>query len=609
MNNVDSVGAGPLSARCCFLLRPARETPRPPGARTLLNSHCAPCPGGCPPCPPVALEEKASLPSARLSDLAALLKEKGYEAHPPLNPSTQIPLFLLSYKTHQNASQEHRHTARECARNATAVPLCLAQVHLDAAGAALYACKGILGRVAPIGVHAGLILTLVGCTLSVACSWRGTAMAPEGSAFVVQSALRPSSPLAFSPWGADRAISVNSFSVEYYPSGRVSQFRSDLSVVDSYGNELSRQKVEVNTPLRYGGITAYQTDWSIAAITLRAGAEDAEPVRLPMASLEGAPGFSGRIWGSFLPLGPPPAEGARPSGATVVARDFQSVAVYDEKGAFVGVRRPGSNKARVYSRQRAAALACPFNSKPPAHTFANFPASAPGLQAIEVGGIPIFVDGLTGATGLELKARSRLSARLASALPSLLPPPVSGAPTAPANSRNLGSIRRTPNARRIRGWSLSTLALRRAPAGPSESSPRPQFGLPCFHFPSPPRFLHARCGCAPILASSSRPKRPTAAAGGHPHHFLRDSHLVPGAPARCPSPCAPGHRLPPRASYKEAARSLFSEPPPPPLPRRRRSGPSKTAPPSTRGRVHPQPSVSPFPCQCPFLRLPSCPRS
>lgn len=218
-------------------------------------------------------------------------------------------------------------------------------MHTDPDGL-LYANKGILGRMAPIGVHAGLILTLVGCTLSVLCGWQGTVMAPEGSSFVMQSALRPATAFAFIPWGADREISVNSFSIDYYASGRVSQFRSDLSVVDGYGNELDRKEIEVNTPLKFGAVTAYQTDWAIAAVTARVGSETSEPVRLPMASLEGAAGFSGRIWGSFIPTGEPSAPGARPPGATVVARDLQSVALYDEAGAFVGVRRPGSNKAR-----------------------------------------------------------------------------------------------------------------------------------------------------------------------------------------------------------------------------------------------------------------------
>ena len=46
---------------------------------------------------------------------------------------------------------------------------------------------------------------------------------------------------------------------------------------------------------RFDGVTAYQTDWSIAAVTLHAQGsplqpEGNQPFNLPMASLEGQPG-------------------------------------------------------------------------------------------------------------------------------------------------------------------------------------------------------------------------------------------------------------------------------------------------------------------------------
>ena len=48
---------------------------------------------------------------------------------------------------------------------------------------------------------------------------------------------------------------------------------------------------------RFDGVTAYQTDWSIAAVTLRAQGsplqpDGDQPFNLPMASLEGQPGTS-----------------------------------------------------------------------------------------------------------------------------------------------------------------------------------------------------------------------------------------------------------------------------------------------------------------------------
>ena len=53
---------------------------------------------------------------------------------------------------------------------------------------------------------------------------------------------------------------------------------------------------------RFDGVTAYQTDWSIAAVTLHAQGsplqpEGNQPFNLPMASLEGQPGAA-HVWTS-----------------------------------------------------------------------------------------------------------------------------------------------------------------------------------------------------------------------------------------------------------------------------------------------------------------------
>jgi cytochrome c biogenesis protein len=240
---------------------------------------------------------------------------------------------------------------------------------------AVYAFKGLIGKMAPIAVHVGLLLSMAGFVTSALCGATGSAMAPEGSSFVIADALRGASPLTLLPSAAKLRIRVDDFRVTYYPNGEVSQFYSDVAIVDAQERELSKQEMKVNVPFRYGGVTAYQTDWAIAAATVRVGqpgeaeAATAPPLALPMASLEKTQGFSGRIWGTFVPLsGTAPAPGERPRGATMVARDFQSVAFYDASGAFVGVRRPGSGKPIV------------------------------------VDSVPLVLEGLTGATGLELKS-------------------------------------------------------------------------------------------------------------------------------------------------------------------------------------------------------------
>jgi cytochrome c biogenesis protein ResB len=60
-----------------------------------------------------------------------------------------------------------------------------------------------------------------------------------------------------------------------------------------------RKTISVNDPLRYGGITMYQTDWSISALQVRK--DDEGPFNLAMAPLK----ISGdnKLYGTFLPVG------------------------------------------------------------------------------------------------------------------------------------------------------------------------------------------------------------------------------------------------------------------------------------------------------------------
>ncbi|KAG2443724.1 hypothetical protein HXX76_002070 [Chlamydomonas incerta] len=270
----------------------------------------------------------------------------------------------------------------------------------------LYGFKGLAGKLGPIGVHAALLLCLFGTAWSGFGTLKGNVMCPEGQDFQVASFLQPSSPIANMPASASNVIHVNKFTIDYRPDGSVAQFYSDLSLLDPAqgGKELMRKTISVNDPFRFNGVTMYQTDWSLSALTLRVLGQDAPLARaaqaaeaqaaastsgpasaasasssgalpqqrtafnLPMASLEGKPGVAGRLWATFLPLAEPGQDGAAPKGISILARDPQSVVFYDSKGEFVGVRRPGSGKP------------------------------------IEVEGLALVVEDVTGATGLELKS-------------------------------------------------------------------------------------------------------------------------------------------------------------------------------------------------------------
>jgi cytochrome c biogenesis protein len=181
------------------------------------------------------------------------------------------------------------------------------QTFVSPDGRRMYAFKGLAGRLGPIGVHAALLLTLFGTAYSGFGGWRGTAMVPEGQAFVVADRLVPVSPLSRPPEAAGRtALYVNGFSIDTRPDGSVAQFYSDLSLREAapvvvgaeegeqaasgggggggsgdqrqpaarrkgyvLGDEVLRKRISVNDPFRYGGVTMYQTDWSLVALQLR----------------------------------------------------------------------------------------------------------------------------------------------------------------------------------------------------------------------------------------------------------------------------------------------------------------------------------------------------
>ena len=242
---------------------------------------------------------------------------------------------------------------------------------------ALYAFKGLSGKLGPIGVHASMLAVMAGIVVGSLGGYSGSVMIPEGGDALVATYMRPFSPVAQLPAGAQAILRVEDFDIDYREDGSVRQFNTNVVVEDIDGKRLASKKMSVNQPLRFGGVTAYQTDWSMAALTVRApgtplAPPGGEPVNLPMASLESSTkGGSGKLYASFLPVADPNEvreEGRAPRGISFLARDLQSVVVYDSKGEFVGVRRPGSGKA------------------------------------LNVEGVDVYVDGIVAASGMEMKA-------------------------------------------------------------------------------------------------------------------------------------------------------------------------------------------------------------
>lgn len=256
--------------------------------------------------------------------------------------TTQIPLVKVArrwsflHSAEAIRKQEFSDTLPRASIQDLGVILMGAGYEVFLKGPSLYAFKGLVGRFAPIGVHLAMLLIMAGGTLSATGSFRGSVTVPQGLNFVVGDVLGPNGFLSTSTDAFSTEVHVNKFYMDYYDSGEVKQFHSDLSLFDIGGKEVMRKTISVNDPLRYGGITIYQTDWSFSALQVLKN--DEGPFNLAMAPLK----VNGdkKLFGTFLPLGDVNSPNVK--GISMLGRDLQSIVIYDQEGKFAGVRRPNS---------------------------------------------------------------------------------------------------------------------------------------------------------------------------------------------------------------------------------------------------------------------------
>lgn len=197
---------------------------------------------------------------------------------------------------------------------------------------ALYARKGIVGRIGPIVVHASMLLILAGAIMGSITGIVAQHMIPSGATVQINNIVEAgalSSLKIFDDW----SLKVNRFWIDYTPEGSIDQFYSDLSILDQKGEEVDRQTIYVNKPLRYKGTVLYQTDWSIAGVRVRIN--NSPIFQLPMVPMDTQ--GKGRLWGTWVPTKPDMSE-----GITLLARDLQgTLLVYDKEGQLSASVRSG----------------------------------------------------------------------------------------------------------------------------------------------------------------------------------------------------------------------------------------------------------------------------
>ncbi len=127
----------------------------------------------------------------------------------------------------------------------------------EESGYQLFSQKGSFTRLGVYITHLSIIIILAGAIIGIFFGFKGYLNLPEGEV----------SSVAFTRNGHERplgfGIRCDDFNVDFYGNSDMpKEYSSILTVVDN-GQEVLKKKIEVNEPLKYKGITFYQSSYGI----------------------------------------------------------------------------------------------------------------------------------------------------------------------------------------------------------------------------------------------------------------------------------------------------------------------------------------------------------
>lgn len=187
----------------------------------------------------------------------------------------------------------------------------------------VYSYKGLIGRIAPIIVHFSMILVLVGTIVSSLFGFKAQEIVPKTETFHIQNVLNKGQ-LTKIPKLSAR---VNDFWITYNNQKTVSQFYSDISVLNNQGKEVKRTTSFVNSPLIYNGIYYYQTDWNL--IGLRIGDFQNQIREYPLINMLGN---QSKVWLTWIPT-----TQTLNDGLILIIDNLQGYcSIYNDTGIFLG---------------------------------------------------------------------------------------------------------------------------------------------------------------------------------------------------------------------------------------------------------------------------------
>jgi cytochrome c biogenesis protein len=186
----------------------------------------------------------------------------------------------------------------------------------------VYCYKGLIGRIAPIIVHFSMILILVGTIMGSLFGFKAQEIIPKTETFHIQNILN-NGQLTIVPKISAR---INDFWINYTKQKTISQFYSDISILNNEGNEIDRKTSFVNSPLIYKGIYYYQTDWNLTG--LRFQDFNRQIVEYPLVNILS----NNKVWLTWIP-----SNQTLNDGIIIITDNLQGYcSVYNDLGIFLG---------------------------------------------------------------------------------------------------------------------------------------------------------------------------------------------------------------------------------------------------------------------------------
>ena len=187
----------------------------------------------------------------------------------------------------------------------------------------MYCYKGIIGRLAPIFVHISIIQIFFGAFVGAFFGYGGQEMIPKTETFHLQNVINAG---YFSKTPIKISLRVNNFWIDYAENTTISQFYSDISLVDNKGEEVRRKIISVNNPLHFKDITLYQSDWDIVGVRGKVVVKK-EQMQYQTKKIKTS---GGNRWLSQIKLGD------KEQVSNILIKDLKSeLSLYDEKGDYV----------------------------------------------------------------------------------------------------------------------------------------------------------------------------------------------------------------------------------------------------------------------------------